>query len=413
MLKDQSQSELDADLQREIDAALGDRSLESLIDEPGGGEAADLPPNQRMGTIAAIHRDEAIVEFSAKEQGVCSLEQFKEPPRVGERRAFILASKVPGENLYRLALPGGAAKADWDSLQEGMTIEAMVTGQNKGGLELQVAGHKAFMPVSQIDLSRVELMDPYVGTKLKAVVMECDKRKGRVVLSRREALRQEADENRARIFETLEVGQEREGTVRRIEPYGAFVELVTGVEGLLHVSDMAWARVKNPAEVVKVGQVIRVRVLKVDPEEGRISLGLKQLGGDPWQNVELKYPVGSRHTGSVTRTEQFGAFVELEPGVEGLLHISQMGGQGGARVKNVEDVAKVGAQLAVQVSEIDLERRRIALSVRVALGSKGEEAESASGDEARAYLKSKEQAHAVQSLMGKFGGGGGLKGGIG
>ena len=405
--------ELDPELEQEINAALGDESLEDLIGaaEPGRPAQAEAEADRaRTGTIVAIHREEVLVEFTAKDQGICSLEQFKQPPAVGERREFMIVSRIPGEGLLRLALPGGAAKADWDSLQRDMTVEAMVTGKNAGGLELQVAGHRAFMPVSQIDTSRVEDLEPYIGTKVRAQVMELDKQRGRVVLSRRAALEAEAQENRRRMFETLEAGQEHEGIVRRIEKFGAFVELAPGVDGLLHISDMAWARVKDPHEVVQVGQTIMAKVLKVDPEEGRISLGLKQVSGDPWREVQLKYPPGSRHVGKVTRTEAYGAFIELEPGIEGLVHISQLGTD---RVRRVEDTAKVGTELAVQVVEIDESRRRIALSVRAMAEAEAAAVEHAARDEARRFLKTSEQARAMESLMGQFGDRGGLKGGIG
>lgn len=404
--------ELDADLEREINAALGDESLESLLDAeaPQASQVAD--DRARTGTIVAIHRDEAIVEFTAKEQGVCSLDQFneKQPPVIGDRREFVIVSRIPGEELFRLVLPGGSAKVDWDSIAKGMTVDAMVTAKNSGGLELEVAGHRAFMPVSQIDTSRVEDLEPYIGTKLRAQIVELDKLRGRIVLSRRAAMEVEAEENRRRMFETLEPGQEHPGVVRRIEKFGAFVELVPGVDGLLHVSDMAWARVKDPHEIVQIGQAITVKVLKVDADEGRISLGLKQVSGDPWRDVELKYPIGSRHTGKVTRAEAYGAFVELEPGVEGLIHISQLGTD---RVRRVEDVAKVGSEISVQVVEIDTPRRRIGLSVRAMADAEAAAAEDAALDEARQFVKTPQQARAMQSLMSKFGDEGGLKGGVG
>jgi len=408
--------ELDPELEREIKAALGDESLEDLLEgeeaqsKPSAAAAAEQEDRTRTGTIVAIHRDEAIVEFTAKDQGICSLDQFKKPPAVGERREFIIVSRIPGEALFRLVLPGGAAKTDWDSLAKGMTVEAMVKGKNTGGLELEVAGHRAFMPVSQIDTARVEELEPYVGTKLRAQVVELDKQRGRIVLSRRAALEAEAQENRRRMFETLEAGQEHPGVVRRIEKFGAFVELAPGVDGLLHVSDMAWARVKDPHEIVQIGQSITVKVLKVDAEEGRISLGLKQVSGDPWREVELKYPIGSQHTGTVTRTEAYGAFVELEPGVEGLVHVSQLGTD---RVRRVEDVARTGTQITVQVVEVDMQRRRIGLSVRAMAEAQAAAAEDTARQEARQFLKTSQQAHAMQSLMSKFGGEGGLKGGIG
>lgn len=411
--------DMDPELERELADALGDASLEAMMDDvgvpAGKPSATDDGGNQgesrtRMGTIAAIRKDEVLVEFSAKEQGVCSLNHFKQPPAIGSQEEFIVLSVIKGEGLLELARPGGAAKANWDTLQLGLVIEAMVTGQNKGGLELEISGHRAFMPVSQIDLGRVEDMQPFVNTKIRCQVVELDKLRGRIVLSRRAVLQLEAEENSRRLFETLEPGQEQQGTVRRIEKFGAFVEIAPGVDGLLHVSDMAWARVRDPKEVVQVGQVVTVQVLAVDAESRRISLGLKQVSDDPWQNVEAKYPVNSEVTGRVTRTMNFGAFVELEPGVEGLVHISQLGE---GRVSRVEDVVKPEQQVIARVTSVDRSGRRIGLSIR-AMNEKQQAAENeASQQELQQYVKKAGQARAMESLMARFGNEDGLKGGIG
>lgn len=405
---------LDPELERELAAALGDDSIEDLMDdaspEPPAGHKPEGESRTRVGTIVAVRKDEVLVEFSAKEQGFCSLNHFKEPPVVGSREEFIVLSEVKGEGLLELARPGGAAKANWDTLQQGLVIEAMVTGHNKGGLELEVAGHRAFMPVSHVDLSRVEDLQPYVNTKIRCQVVELDKLRSRLVLSRRAVLQLEAEENRRKLFETLEPGQEYPGTVKRIEKFGAFVEIAPGVDGLLHVSDMAWARVRDPKEVVQIGQAITVKVLGVDVENGRISLGLKQVSGDPWLEVETRYPVGTEVTGRVTRTMNFGAFVELQPGIEGLVHISQLGT---GRVARVEDVVQPEQQVAARVLSIDRANRRISLSIR-AMNDKQQAVENEAGQqELQQYVKKAGQARAMESLMARFGDQGGLKGGIG
>ena len=210
-------------------------------------------------------------------------------------------------------------------------------------------------------------------------------------------------------MEELAPGQEREGTVRRIEQFGAFVELAPGVDGLLHISDISWSRLKHPSEAVQQDQVLRVQVLKVDKEAGRISLGLKQVKGDPWEAVEAKYAVGATVTGTVTRVAAFGAFVELEEGIEGLVHISQLSDQ---RVTRVESVVKIGDPLTVKVMDVDATRRRVGLSV-TATRERSEEAPTASQEQMGRYVKSADKAHAMQSLMDRFGDSGGLKGGVG
>ncbi len=415
---------LDADLDKEIAEALGDQSIESLMDQAPAAPApkaavsshsnaaARAGDHNRSGTIMMIHHGDVLVQFGAKEQGVCPLEQFKEPPQPGQTMEFILLS-VGADGVYQLAKPGGAVKANWDTLQPGLIVEAMVTGKNKGGLELEIAGHRAFMPVSQVDTSRVEDLEPYLNTKLKCMVTELDKLRDRIILSRRAMLETEAEENRRRLFSELAEGQEHQGVVRRIEKFGAFIELAPGVDGLLHVSDMSWARVKDPKELVQIGQQVTVKILQVDPEQQRISLGIKQVSGDPWKDAPAKYPPGSTHIGKVTRTATFGAFVELEPGVEGLVHVSQLAA---GRVHRVEDVVQVGQDVTAQVLSVDLENRRISLSVKALAqtpAQAAEQANSASVDEVRRIVKSAGKARAMESLMAKFGDTGGLKGGIG
>ncbi|MEX2673342.1 MAG: S1 RNA-binding domain-containing protein [Phycisphaeraceae bacterium] len=417
MADDKTRVEMDADLEKEIADALGDASIEAMLSaaappekskpkaQPKRGE--EPKADRRTGTVISVRGHDVMVELSAKEQGVAPLEQFPETPVAGEQAEFIVVSYLRGEGLYQLALPGRATKADIDSLAEGMVVDAVVSGHNTGGLELTVASQKAFMPISQVELGRVEDLEPYLGQKLQVQVTELDRARKRIVVSRRAVLEVEQRENRERLMEQLAPGQEHDGTVRRIEQYGAFVELAPGADGLLHISDISWSRLKHPTEVLKLGQVVRVQILKVDKEAGRIALGMKQVKGDPWEAVEAKYPVGITLTGTVTRTAAFGAFVEFEPGVEGLIHISQLSEQ---RVNRIESVVKIGQQITVKVVDVEPDRRRIALSVTALKASEQEESD-ASPDQVQQYVKEPKKAHAMQSLMDRFGDTG-QKGGI-
>lgn len=413
-------SSVDAELEKEIADALGDQSIEELMGEstptPRGakGKAGDDDdgPQARFGTIAGVRDNEVLVELGAKTQGVCALDQFKKTPRVGDRVEFVVDSEME-DGLLRLLIPGGAGKADWKTLQQGQVIEAMVVGMNTGGLELKIGAHRGFMPVSQIELNRVEDLTPYLNKKLRCKVMELNRKRKRIVLSRRAIMEEEEAANRKQLVETLQVGEIRTGTVRRIAEFGAFVELLPGVDGLVHISDMAWSRIKDPKEVVSEGQSVQVKVLKVSESGERISLSIKDAGVDPWQDVEARYAEGMDVTGTVTRTTDFGAFVELSPGVEGLIHISQLSHD---RINRVEQVVKTGDEVKARVTQVDPHKRRIGLSIR-ALTAVEQQPETSSPDDLRKYVKSDMKAaragESLGALLSKFGSGDGPKGGIG
>ena len=408
----------DAQLEKEIADALGDQSLEQIMQETEAPRAPrrktnDDAVNTRIGTIAGVRGKEVLVEFGAKLQGVCDTEQFEKVPRVGERVEFVIDGQIePG--VMRLLVPGGAGKADWKTLQQGQIIEAVVSGMNTGGLELKVAGQRAFMPISQIELSRVEDLTPYLNKKLRCKVTELNRKRKRIVLSRRDILEEEEKANRQKLVETLQVGEMREGKVTRIAAFGAFVELLPGVDGLVHVSDMSWSRVNDPSEVVQVGTTVRVKVMKVSESGDRISLSIKEAGPDPWDTVAGQFAEGADVKGTVTRTTDFGAFVELSPGVEGLIHISQLSEQ---RVNRVEQVVKPGQEVTARITQVDPGKRRIGLSIR-ALTAKDDDQPrgKTSAEDLRRYVKGEKSAHAGESLgalLNKFGDDGGLKGGIG
>ena len=257
----------DDELQREIDAALGDFTLTDLVDL----EAGKAPRSQteespiRRGTVVAIQGDDIFVDLGGRSEGVLNSEQFRDEPlpAVGDAVEVVIEGYDESEGLLQLSRQGAVQAATWENIEEGQVVEARVTGHNKGGLELVAGGVQAFMPVSQIERFRVEELEPYVNQKLECVVVEVDQREQRVILSRRELLERQAEEAARKLWETLEPGQTVSGVVRKIMPYGAFVD-IGGTDGLLHVSDMSHGRVEDPATVVREGQQLKLLVLKLD-----------------------------------------------------------------------------------------------------------------------------------------------------
>ena len=244
-----------------------------------------------------------------------------------------------------------------------MIVEARVVEVNKGGVTVDVNGIRGFMPISQIDLYRVDDAGQFVNQKLLCLVTEVDPSERNLVVSRRALLEKEREENREKLWSELQEGQVREGIVRSIREFGVFVDL-GGADGLIHISELSWQRVKDPSEVVQPGQKVKVVVLKLDREHRKVGLGLKQLTASPWDDISEKYHVGQVVTGKVTRLMDFGAFVELEPAVEGLIHISELAPQ---RVRRVIDVVKAGQDVQVMIQGVNPEQRRISLSLKAAL----------------------------------------------
>jgi small subunit ribosomal protein S1 len=290
--------------------------------------------------------------------------QFPEgPPALGTEVEVQIEGFDRANGVLLLTRRGAAVQADWESVAPGMTVEARVTATNKGGLAVDVNGIRGFMPISQVDLYRVEDPEQFVNQRLLCLVTEVDPSERNLVVSRRALLEKEREENREKLWQELAEGQVRQGVVRSVKDFGAFVDL-GGVDGLLHVSEMSWSRVKDAGSVVQPGQTIKVAVLKIDREHRKLSLGLKQLTPSPWDTAAEKYHAGSVVTGKVSRLMDFGAFVELEPAVEGLIHISELAPQ---RVRRVSDVVKEGQEVQVMVLNVDPTQRRISLSLKAAL----------------------------------------------
>ncbi|NNF44942.1 MAG: S1 RNA-binding domain-containing protein [Phycisphaerales bacterium] len=394
--------DMDAKLEAEIQAALGDMSVEDMLDY-----TAESRPKARgerefkRGTIVSVHGSDVFVEFGPKSQGICPIAQFKEPPVVGASLEFVVDRFDEAEGLLMLSREGAVRKAEWESLDVGQIIEARCTGTNKGGLELEVANHQAFMPAGQVDLRHIEDLSVFVGEKMPCEIIELDRHRGRIILSRKVTL--EADRARARekLLGELEVGTTMPAVITSIQPFGAFAD-IGGMDGLIHISDLSYQRVNHPSEVVKEGDQVNVKILKVDreTEPPRIGLGLKQTLEDPFTSSAKTLEPGAIVSGRVTRLAAFGAFVELAPGVEGLIHISELSHE---RVQKVSSVVKPDEIVNVQVMAIDPDKRRIGLSLKRAKAEA--EGDSFSRDEDAEMRRLKAQ------LGKKFGDN--LKGGLG
>ena len=391
---------LDPALQAEIDAAIGESSFEDLLEEDAktSGESGGRGARpRREGTVVSTRDAAVLIEFGPKLQGVCPLSHFKEPPAPGTKETFVIERQDAGDGMLVCSLRGGVQKAQWDTIEVGQVIEARCTGTNTGGLEMEVAGHSAFLPAGHVALHHVPDLTVYVGQKLPCQVMELDRTRNRMVLSRREMLEAERAEARATLLETLEPGQVLDAVVTRIQPFGAFAD-IGGMDGLIHVSEMSWQRVQDPNHLLKVGDNVAVQVLSVDTEHDppRIALGMKQLTTDPMLTVLDGFTEGDIVKGTVTRLADFGAFVELAEGVDGLVHISQLSND---HVKKVASVVKVGETVSVKILEVDPASRRISLSIKQAGGEESSAAE-------------RKDDPMIAKLKARFGDGP-LKGGIG
>jgi ribosomal protein S1 len=384
-------AELPPDLEQELAESLGDLSLEEILStDERSKQAAPLELESRVkGRVMRVHRDDVFVELPGMNQGVIPLKNFVEPPATGAVLDVIVARFNADEGLYELTLLGGAVDVgDWSDLAEGITVEARITGHNKGGLECEVNHIRGFIPASQISMYRVEDLEQFVGEKFACIVTEANPDRRNLVLSRRAVLEREQAEAKERLKAELQEGQEREGIVRNIRDFGAFVDL-GGIDGMLHVSQLSWDRVKHPGDVLQLGQKIKVKIQKIDSASGKISLSYRDTFENPWTTASSRYPVTSKVKGTVSKIMDFGAFVRLEPGVEGLVHISELSHQ---RVFRVSDVVHEGQEIEAKVLSIDADAQRMSLSMKAletrAEPQKSADEEDSSVEEAAAPAKS-------------------------
>ncbi|GIX24379.1 MULTISPECIES: 30S ribosomal protein S1 [Caldimonas] len=320
--------------------------------------------------VVRIDYNFVVVNAGLKSEAYIPIEEFKNDQgelevQVGDFVAVAIDAVENGYGDTILSRDKAKRLASWlqleRALESGDFVTGTVSGKVKGGLTVLVNGIRAFLPGSLIDTRPVKDMSPYEGKTMEFKVIKLDRKRNNVVLSRRAVIEASMGEERAKLLETLHEGAIVDGVVKNITEYGAFVDL-GGIDGLLHITDMAWRRVRHPSEVVSVGQEVRAKVLKFDAEKNRVSLGLKQLGDDPWVGVARRYPAGTRLFGKITNIADYGAFVEIEPGIEGLVHVSEMDWTN----KNVapSKIVALGDEVEVMVLEIDEDKRRISLGMK-------------------------------------------------
>lgn len=377
--------DLDEDLEADFAAAVEGIAVDELLEKTAPAQVdKPLEPGQRVtGTVIAIGPDTAFIDLGGRRQGAMKLvglfNEGEELPAVGQTIEVGIGNRNDEDGLYEVAPANRAiAVEDWSQLDVGMIVEARVTGTNKGGLECEVGGLRGFMPAGAVSPWRVENLEEMVGQTLESLVTELVPAARRLVLSRRAVIERQAADARVKMLETLEVGEQLDGIVRSVRDFGAFVDIGNGVEGLVHVSQLSWERVANPADVMQPGQTVRVVVKKVDRQTGKIALSARDLIESPWTKAADKYHTGATVKGTVSRIADFGAFVRLEPGVEGLVHVSELASR---RVRSVADVVKEGQAVECRVLSVDPDEQRMSLSIK-ALEAKP--AEPAGEDESAA-----------------------------
>jgi small subunit ribosomal protein S1 len=355
---------LEDDLESDFQAAIEGVSVDDMLvgSVPAKAEAPLDPGARVTGTVVSVGHDTAFVDLGGRRQGALKVVGLDAVPNVGDVVQLSVGSRNEEDGLYDVA-PANRAVAveDWSQLQAGMIVEARVTAANKGGLECEVAGLRGFMPASLVSPWRVENLEEMVGQTLESLVTEIVPAARRLVLSRRAVVELQAADARAKMLETLEVGATLDGTVRSVRDFGAFVDIGNGVEGLVHVSQLSWDRVANPADVLQPGQKVRVVVKKIDRQTGKIALSARDLIESPWKNAAVKYHTGATVRGKVSRIAQFGAFVKLEPGVEGLVHVSELAHR---HVRSVGDAVKEGEEVECRVLAVDPDEQRLSLSIK-------------------------------------------------
>jgi len=341
----------------------------SLLDETLG-VGGSFEGSVIRGLIVTIDGDHAVIDVGLKSEGRVPLKEFATAGRAAEIKAGdrvdVFIERYEDKN-GEVVLSREKAKREeaWTllekSFQDQQRVNGVIFGRVKGGFTVDLSGAVAFLPGSQVDIRPVRDITPLLGTTQPFQILKMDRSRGNIVVSRRAVLEETRAEQRSELIENLKEGQILEGVVKNITDYGAFVDL-GGVDGLLHVTDIAWKRINHPSEALHIGQTVRVQVIRFNPETQRISLGIKQLDADPWEGVEAKYPVSAKFTGRVTNITDYGAFVELEPGVEGLVHVSEMSWT----KKNVHPgkIVSTSQEVEVMVLDVDPQKRRISLGLK-------------------------------------------------
>ncbi|PQO31266.1 hypothetical protein C5Y96_13050 [Blastopirellula marina] len=351
------------DIEAELEAAFGENSIDDVMSNQTPAPAAvRLDEGDRVtGTVIRIHREDVFFDLPQGNQGIASIRNFVATPSVGDKLEVSIGSFNASQRLYEVGIPGASTSVqDWGDIKEGIVVDAVVDGVNKGGLECAVGTARGFIPASQVATYHVKDLEEFKGRKLQCLVTEANPEKRNLVLSARAVAEKMAEDNKKNLMGSLTVGQVREGTVTRIQDFGAFVD-IGGVDGLVHVSQISWDRVSHPSDVLAEGQAVKVKVTKMDPETGKIGLSIRDTMENPWQKVASEFAVGKVVPGKVTKLMDFGAFVEIAPGIEGLVHVSEVSY---SRISRVSSVLKTGEEVEVKVLSIDQAKRRISLSIK-------------------------------------------------
>ena len=331
------------------------------------------------GTIVAVDDDAVTVDVGLKSEGRVDLKEFAENGqipelKIGDQVEVFVERMEDRQGEAMLSRDKAKREETWDTLEEHFNkterVQGVIFGRVKGGFTVDLNGAVAFLPGSQVDIRPVRDVTPLMGSKQPFQILKMDRPRGNIVVSRRAVLEETRAEQRSELVANLKEGQILQGVVKNITDYGAFVDL-GGVDGLLHVTDIAWRRINHPSEALQIGQTVKVQVIRFNPENQRISLGMKQLEADPWEGVEAKYPVSAKFVGRVTNITDYGAFVELEPGIEGLVHVSEMSWT----KKNVDPgkIVSTSQEVEVMVLDVDSVKRRISLGLKQCLSNPWED----------------------------------------
>jgi small subunit ribosomal protein S1 len=347
----------------------------ALLNESLGGENEGFEGKVVKGIVTAIENDMAIIDVGLKSEGRVALREFAAP---GQKAELAVGDEVEVyvdrvENMHgeaMLSRDRARREAAWDTLEAEFTqssrVEGVIFGRVKGGFTVDLSGAVAFLPGSQVDIRPVRDVTPLMDIPQPFQILKMDRKRGNIVVSRRAILEESRAEQRTGLISTLAEGQIIEGVVKNITDYGAFVDL-GGIDGLLHVTDISYKRVNHPSEAINIGDVLKVQIIRINKDTQRISLGMKQLESDPWDTASTKYPVGAKLSGRVTNITEYGAFVELEAGIEGLVHVSEMSWT----KKNVHPgkIVSTSQEVDVIVLEVDMEKRRISLGLKQAISN--------------------------------------------
>ena len=354
--------------------------FEALLNEQlGDADDGGFEGRVVKGTVTAIENGMAMIDVGLKSEGRVDLREFMRNEdehglEVGSEVEVYVDRVENADGEAMLSRDRARREAAWDRLEsefgEGKRVEGRIFGRVKGGFTVDLDGAVAFLPGSQVDIRPVRDVTPLMDQPQPFQILKMDRRRGNIVVSRRAVLEETRAEQRSELISDLAEGQVVDGVVKNITDYGAFVDL-GGIDGLLHVTDMSYKRVNHPSEVIEIGQTVTVQIIRINAETQRISLGMKQLESDPWDGVAAKYPIGMKMTGTVTNITEYGAFVEIEPGIEGLVHVSEMSWT----KKNVHPgkIVSTSQEVEVMVLEVDSEKRRISLGLKQAQRNPWEE----------------------------------------